>query len=163
MVKGLKVWSLTCMCMRLIKENNGVLWPKYTTHPGQFLVWVIFPYENTTRKSFFAECLEHSVKLEKHSSKALPKIARRTVHRQRLLCRVLFIGLCRVSADTRQRKVVVTVTGNGDRACAECPPYWHSTKSFPSPSVLGDIRQRLSLPSVCQTSTRPRDRQRVPL
>jgi hypothetical protein len=43
--------------------------------------------------------------------------ARRTVHRQQLLCRVL---LCRVSLGTRQRKVTVTAPGDGDGAVAEC-------------------------------------------
>jgi hypothetical protein len=42
----------------------------------------------TTGIGCFAECLKHSTKPEKHSAKR----ARRTVHRQRLLCRVLFLG-----------------------------------------------------------------------
>jgi hypothetical protein len=37
-------------------------------------------------------------------------------------------SLCRVSLDTRQRKVAVTAPGDGDRDFAECPLYWHSTK-----------------------------------
>jgi hypothetical protein len=54
--------------------------------------------------------------------------SRRTVHRQRLLCRVLFIGrLCRVSLGTRQIKAAVTTPGN---------------ETMPLPSVLGDTRQR---------------------
>jgi hypothetical protein len=43
---------------------------------------------STTGIERVAECLKHSTKPKKHSAKR----ARRTVHRQRLLCRVLFIG-----------------------------------------------------------------------
>jgi hypothetical protein len=54
-------------------------------------------------------------------------------------------SLCRVSLENRQRKVAVTATGNDDEIFADCTLYWHSAKSVPLPSVLGDTRQRVFL------------------
>jgi hypothetical protein len=42
--------------------------------------------------------------------------------------------VCRVPQSTRQRKAVVTATGDGDRVFAECPRR-HSAKELPLPSV----------------------------
>jgi hypothetical protein len=47
-----------------------------------------FRTDGTTGHSSFAECLRHSAKAILHSAKD----ARRTVHRQQPLCRVLFVG-----------------------------------------------------------------------
>jgi hypothetical protein len=74
------------------------------------------------------------------------KKARQTVHRQSLLCRVLF--LCRLPGSTRQRKAAVTVT---------------ETASLPS--VTDDTRQRSYL---CRVSAQKHSatcgtRQSVPL
>jgi hypothetical protein len=57
--------------------------------------------------------------------------------------------LCRVSTGTRQRKVAIMATGNGEGAFAECSLYRHSTKSISLPSVLGDTRQRVSIFTEC--------------
>jgi hypothetical protein len=58
----------------------------------------------------------------------------------------------RVSPDSQQRKVTVTVPGDNDTDFAECLLYRHSAKklsvaplSVPLPSVLGGTRQRLRL------------------
>jgi hypothetical protein len=56
----------------------------------------------TTGIAFFAECLRHSAKAILHSAKN----TRQIFYRQRVLCRVLFFGLCRVSKSTRQRKTL---------------------------------------------------------
>jgi hypothetical protein len=54
------------------------------------------------------------------------------VHRQRLLCRVLFLGH---SASTRQRKATVTAPVDGDGDFAECQRR-HSATKISLPSVL---------------------------
>jgi hypothetical protein len=56
--------------------------------------------------------------------------------------------LCRVSFDTRQRKVTVTTPSDGDGSFAECL-LWHSAK-------------RLILPSVCSSGPRQRRVQWAP-
>jgi hypothetical protein len=109
----------------------------------------------TTEIELFAQCLKHSVNLGKHSAKVDT--------RQRKLGE-LYIGddffseyflsvtrqrLYRVLQITRQRKIVVTAAGNGDRTFT---------------SVLDNTRQRVSfLSSAQRTSTRQRGHQRVHL
>jgi hypothetical protein len=56
--------------------------------------------------------------------------------------------LCWASQGTRQRKVTITAAGNGDGAFVECTR-WHSTKSIPLPSLLGDTWQRVALFAEC--------------
>jgi hypothetical protein len=57
-----------------------------------------------------------------------------------------------VSLGTRQRNIVVTTPGDGDRACIECPPSDTRQRSslwaplpVPLPSVLGGTRKRIHL------------------
>jgi hypothetical protein len=74
------------------------------------------------------------------------KKARHTVHRQSLLCRVLFLGhLAKRFAECQgslgKEKTVVTTMDDGDSVFAECPG-WHSAKKLPLPSVTCDTRQR---------------------
>jgi hypothetical protein len=94
---------------------------------------------------------------EKHSAKR----ARRTVHRQSLLCRVLFSGtwhrLCQVSGSTRQRKAASRRWGDGDGVFAECLPTSTQQRirqrvplSASLPSALCGTRQSLSLCRVPQ-------------
>jgi hypothetical protein len=86
----------------------------------------------TTRNNFFAKCLKHSAKPGKHAAKALPSV---TLDKEGLvnctsvtasLPSTFLLGtpqrLCRVPLGTQQRKVIVTTSGDGDGACAECPP-----------------------------------------
>jgi hypothetical protein len=73
-------------------------------------------------------------------------------------------SICRVSLGTRQSKVVVTVPGNDDGACAECPLYRHSAKKLPVGPFIRSFVERIrwysaktpSLPSAHLTSTRQR-------
>jgi hypothetical protein len=102
----------TCMHgKQLVLENVAgsmfirVLWMTFYFQIRFSIGFILY----TIEISFFVECLKHSVR----------KKARRTVHRQRLLYQVL----CRVLTEIRQRKVAVTVIGNGDGAFAECPLY----------------------------------------
>jgi hypothetical protein len=121
---------------------------------------------DTTGNNFFAECLKHSTKPRKHSAKK----ARWTVHRQRLLCRVLFIEHS-ATLGTWQRNVVVTMLGDGDGTYAK---YSSSDTRQKAHSLLSvhctDTQQRSSswapllvpLPSVLG-GTRQRDHQQAPL
>jgi hypothetical protein len=92
------------------------------------------------------QALKHSAKPEKHSAKR----ARRTVHQQRLLCRLLLSGtrqrLCRVSLGTRQRKAAVTAPGNRDGAFAECHLI-HSAKRLPLCRVSTSLYSTKGLPA----------------
>jgi hypothetical protein len=90
----------------------------------------------TTGISFFAESLKHSAKPRNHSANK----AWRTVHRQRLLCRVVFIG-------------------HSAKTFVECRKVLSQEKS----SSWRLVTVMEPLPSVRQTSTRQRDRQRTPL
>jgi hypothetical protein len=127
-------------------------------------------------------CLRHTAKAILHSAKN----ARRTVHRQQPLCQVLFV---RHSAKTlpsangtRQRKVTVTASSDGDGSFAE-RLLWHSAKRPILPSVRPSAKtgpvgptaspcaesfsrhsaKEASLPSVWWTGTRQRTLQWAPL
>jgi hypothetical protein len=101
-----------------------------TTSSSRLAEPEVFPSLN--RDHFFTECLKYSVKPGKHSAKKV----RQTVHRQRLLCRVLFIG---------------------HSAIVECHSVLGKEKSSSRRQVTEPV------PSVHYTDTRQRDRQRAPL
>jgi hypothetical protein len=80
------------------------------------------------------------------------KKARQTVHRQSLLCRVLF--LCRLPGSTRQRKAAVTVTETASLPSVtddtrqrsylcRVSAQRHSVKNQSLPSATRDTRQRI--------------------
>jgi hypothetical protein len=73
-------------------------WIFYHTHQFVFLMLdlQLFHLDYTIENNFFVECLKHSAKPGKHSCRLYrvwhsTKKARWTIHRQRLLCRVLFV------------------------------------------------------------------------
>jgi hypothetical protein len=93
----------------------------------------------------------------------LAKNARRTVHRQQPLCRVLFVG-------HSVKKVTVTAPSDGDGSFAECLPR-HSAKTGPVGSTASSCAEsarrhsakEATLPSVWWTGTRQRVLQWAPL
>jgi hypothetical protein len=96
--------------------------------------WIHAP---TTGIDLFAECLKHSVKPGKHSAKK----AQQTVHRQSLLCRVLFLGHSANLFAECQRAL-----GKEKR-----PLRHREMETAALPSVPGDTRQRSYL---CRVSSR---------
>jgi hypothetical protein len=104
----------------------------------------------TTGHSSFAECLRHSAKPRKHSGKN----ARRTVHRQRPLCRVLFVGhylvLGKEKSPSRRQ---VTVTDPLPSVCYHGPrhrPLQWAPPPVPVSRALVGTRQRRLL---CRVSS----------
>jgi hypothetical protein len=73
--------------------------------------------------------------------------------------RALGKEVCRVPDSTRQRKVAVTASGDGDDVFAECPG-WHSAKELPLPSVVGQTLGKEAIFVECHWDTRQRIRQR---
>jgi hypothetical protein len=111
----------------------------------------------------------------------------RTIHRQRLLCQVLFyralakdfaecqpvldkeksLSQCQVTTTEPVPSVHRATLGKGS-LFAECPLYWHSTKKLPVGPYTRSFAERIrwhsakahSLPSARWASTRQRDHQR---